>query len=151
MNKQKIEKIDSLCIETLQKYAFVALRISLGIVFLWFGALKVFGVSPVVGMLASTYPFLPTHAFVMTLGIVEVLIGFGLLFKLFLRATLVLLVGQMLGTFTVFFLNPHLCFQGFNPLLITMEGEFIAKNLVLISAALVIGAHELQPLREKKS
>ena len=46
----------------------------------------------------------------------------------------------MLGTFLVFLLLPDLTFQDGNPLLLTTEGEFVLKNLVLLSAGLVVGS-----------
>jgi len=57
----------------------------------------------------------------------------------FLRATLLLLWLQMLGTITPLFLFPELCFTSF-PLVPTLEGQYIIKNAVLISAGIVIGA-----------
>src|SRR3989344_3189465 len=84
-----------------------SLRVTLAIVFLWFGLLKIFGVSPVVSLIQDTYSFMPTATFVMVLGAWETLIGLGLLFKRYLRFTLLLLWVQMLGTF--FSLVPSIC------------------------------------------
>ncbi|MDP9494398.1 MAG: hypothetical protein M3P87_04075, partial [Actinomycetota bacterium] len=53
---------------------------------------------------------------------------------------LLVLAGQMVGTFLVFVLLPELTFQDGNPLQLTMEGEFVLKNLVLLAAAMVVGA-----------
>jgi len=47
---------------------------------------------------------------------------------------------QMLGTFMVFVLLPELTFQDGNPLQLTIEGEFVLKNLVLLASAMVVGA-----------
>ena len=56
----------------------------------------------------------------------------------FMRLTLLLLVGQMLGTVTPLFLFPELTWSRlFVP---TLEGQYILKNIVLVSAALTIGA-----------
>lgn len=63
----------------------------------------------------------------------------GLLFGAYLRATLFLLWLQMLGTITPLFLFPAECFTKF-PYAPTLEGQYIIKNVVLISAGLVIGA-----------
>jgi uncharacterized membrane protein YkgB len=57
-----------------------------------------------------------------------------------MRLTLFLFVAQMVGTFLTFFVLPEVTFQDGNPLLLTVEGEFVVKNLVLVSAALVVGA-----------
>ena len=121
-----------------------SLRVTLAVVFLWFGLLKIFGVSPVVGLIQDAYYFMPTGAFVMVLGVWETLIGLGLLFKKYLRFTLLLLWAQMLGTFLSLVLDPSMFFSAGNPFLLTLEGEFLVKNLVLLSASLAIGSHELK-------
>lgn len=123
----------------MQKYGINLLRISLGIVFLWFGVLKVIGQSPVEYLIAQTYSFLPAKEFIYFLGVWEIIIGLGLLFKVSLRPTLMLLLLQMAGTFVAPLLNPALFFKDSNLLLLTTEGEFVVKNLVLVAGALVIG------------
>ena len=121
------------------------LRISLGIVFLWFGVLKFFpGFSPASDLAAQTIHFLtfgaiPPKMALFILATWESLIGMGLIFGLFLRATLLLLWVQMLGTITPLFLFPELAFARI-PYAPTLEGQYIIKNIVLISAGLVIGA-----------
>ena len=108
-------------------------------VFVWYGALKILGVSPVVDLVASTVYWVDPEWFVPALGVVEVLIGVGLAFRLALRSVLLVLAGQMVGTFLVFFLLPEVAFQAGNPLQLTVEGEFVVKNLVLLSAGMVVG------------
>jgi uncharacterized membrane protein YkgB len=72
------------------------------------------------------------------LGVVEIVVGLGLLFQVAMRAVLGLFFLQMIGTFLVFVLQPEVAFQDGNPLLLTVEGEFVLKNLVLIAAGMVI-------------
>jgi hypothetical protein len=62
-----------------------------------------------------------------------------LLFGWALRFTLALFTLQMVGTFLTFLVLPEVTFRDGNPVLLTVEGEFVVKNLVLISAALVVG------------
>jgi uncharacterized membrane protein YphA (DoxX/SURF4 family) len=69
----------------------------------------------------------------------ECLIGLGLITGLFMRFTLLLLFAQMLGTITPVFFFPAEVFTRI-PYAPTLEGQYIIKNLVLISAGLVIGA-----------
>jgi hypothetical protein len=69
----------------------------------------------------------------------ECLIGIGLVTGLFLRLTLLLLAAQMLGTLTPLVLFPNEVFTHV-PFAPTLEGQYIIKNAVLISAAIVIGA-----------
>jgi putative oxidoreductase len=130
----------------LHGWSIPALRLALGLVFLWFGALKLLGASPVVNMLEHTYGFLPVRSFAAALGVWEVLIGVGLMVKRALRCTLGLLCLHLTGTFIALALAPALFFHDGNPLWLTAEGEFVVKNTVLIAAGLVIGGHEVKPL-----
>jgi uncharacterized membrane protein YphA (DoxX/SURF4 family) len=139
------ERIDTAITRWMARYGVVLLRISLGIVFFWFGVLKFFpSLSPAQDLATRTIE-------VLTFGIVkpelslpllaawECLIGLGLITGRFMRATLLLLFVQMAGTITPIFLFPAEAFTQF-PYAPTMEGQYIIKNLVLISAGLVIGA-----------
>lgn len=74
------------------------------------------------------------------MGGLEVAIGLGLLVPVALRLTLALSWAQMLGTLAVFLIEPGRAFEGNNPLLLSTESEFIVKNLVLITAGLVIAS-----------
>ena len=122
-----------------------AVRIALGIVFLWFGVLKLFpGLSPAEDLAARTIERLTLGAITPStslpiLAVWESLIGLGLLSGRFLRATLFLLAIQMLGTLTPLFLFPEETFSRF-PYAPTLEGQYIIKNVVLIAAAMVVGA-----------
>ncbi len=126
-------------------YGVRLLRISLGIVFLWFGVLKFFpGFSPASDLVAQTihsltFGLIPPKIALLVIATWESLIGLGLILGLFLRATLLLLWVQMLGTITPLFLFPDLAFTRI-PYAPTLEGQYIIKNIVLISAGLVIGA-----------
>lgn len=133
----------------LRRRSIPALRLALGLVFLWFGALKLFGASPVTELLKNTYTFLPLQPFAITLGAWEVLIGVALMAKRAMRCTLCMLCAHLTGTFVALLLAPALFFHQGNPLWLTAEGEFVIKNMVLISAALVIGGYELEPLEER--
>lgn len=134
------DQLDSRVIGVLRAYGLHALRIALGIVFIWFGALKVSGRSPVEDLVADTVYWLPADPFVVFLGGWEILVGVGLLIPIALRLTLALFLAQMLGTFLTLVIKPGLAFQDGNPLLLTTEGEFIIKNLVLITAGLAVGS-----------
>jgi uncharacterized membrane protein YkgB len=135
----------------LRRRSIPALRLTLSLVFLWFGILKLFGASPVTELLKNTYSFLPLQPFAITLGAWEVLIGLCLMLKRAMRCTLFLLCVHLTGTFIALCLAPALFFHHGNPLWLTAEGEFVIKNMVLIAAALVIGGYEVEPLagREK--
>ena len=126
-------------------HGLTLLRVALGIVFLWFGALKLVpGVSPaevLAGRTIETITFgiVPASVAVPVLALWEVAIGLGLLVGRWMRVTLALLFVQMLGTVTPLFLFPAETWVRF-PLVPTLEGQYIIKNIVLVSAAIVLGA-----------
>lgn len=122
-----------------------ALRILLGVVFLWFGALKVLGESPVAGLVSHTLPWADPRLTVTVLGTAEVAFGIALVTGTALRLVLPLLVAHLAGTFLTFVMLPHLMFRGDDPLLLTASGEFVAKNLVLIAATIVLLCHTGSP------
>lgn len=127
------------------RYGVVLLRVSLGIVFFWFGALKFFpSLSPAQDLATRTislltFGLLPPQVSLLLLATWECLIGLGLITGIWMRATLLLLFLQMLGTLTPLAFFPTETFTRV-PYAPTLEGQYIIKNLVLVSAALVIGA-----------
>jgi putative oxidoreductase len=121
--------------------ALALLRLSIGVVFIWFGLLKVTGDSPADQMVAVVLPDrLDPAVWIPIVGWVEAAIGLGFLIPPLLPWILPVFVAQMAGTFLVLFLSPGLSFQGRNPLLLTQEGEFVVKNLVLLFAGLAVFA-----------
>ena len=125
-------------VAVLRRVGITLLRISLGVVFVWFGALKVAGVSPVRDLLAATLPFVDADLSVPALGVVEIVIGLALAVGRLPRVTLLVLTGHLAGTFLTFLTASELMWQGANPLALTADGEFVVKNVVLISAALLL-------------
>ena len=134
-------------VAVLRRVAIPMLRVSLGLVFVWFGALKVLNMTPVGELVAGTLPFVDPAWFVPFLGAVEVALGVGLLVGRWITAVCAVLVAHLCGTFLVLVMQPQLAFQDGNPLLLTTIGEFVIKNVVLISAALVLAAR----MREVKA
>ncbi len=134
------DRIDRQITRWMARYGLRLLRISMGVVFLWFGALKLVpGLSPAEGMIAETISFLPMSLFLPVLAVWEIAIGLGFITGKFMRLTILLLFLQMPGTISPVILRPDLVFTSF-PFGLTLEGQYIVKNLVLISAALVIGS-----------
>lgn len=121
-----------------------ALRISIGVVFFWFGILKFFpGASPAHELAVNTISTLTFGIFsnsgiIIGLAIWEVIIGIGLLTGKLMRITLFLLFLQLPGTFLPVFFYPELVFDSI-PFVPTIKGQYILKNLVLISAAILLG------------
>jgi uncharacterized membrane protein YkgB len=141
----RYSKFDRDITEIMARYGLKFLRISVGLIFAWFGFLKFFeGLSPAEGLAVRTIDTLTFGIFseqVIIYGLAtwETLIGLGLLFNIFLRETLILLYLQILGTFTPVFLFPSEVFIRI-PYAPTLEGQYIIKNLIIISAGIVIGA-----------
>src|SRR5262245_16390352 len=121
-----------------QRLSLPALRVAMSLVFAWFGALKMADATPVGDLLAHTVPFVDRHALVPGMGVLEVALGIGLLVGWPYRIILPAMIGHLSGTFLVLVVQPNVAFQHGNPLLLTTTGEFVVKNLVLISAAMVL-------------
>ena len=127
----------------MERYGLTVLRYSLAIIFIWFGALKPFGLSPASDLVAHTVPFDPVW-FIPLLGVWEVIIGVCFLFpRRLLRPGLVLMALQMAGTFLPLILLPDRVYVIF-PFALTLEGQYIVKNFVLIGAALTIGGLQVR-------
>lgn len=129
----------------MSRYGILLLRISLGIVYLWFGVLKFFpGSSPAEDLAVRTmeqisFGLIGGDFALKLLAVWETAIGLGLLLGVWLRFTLLLLFLQWIGTIMPLFFFPEEVFIRV-PFVPTLEGQYIIKNLVIISAALVIGA-----------
>jgi putative oxidoreductase len=134
------DRLDAAIVAWLDRYGFTILRLALGLVFLWFGALKVAGKSPVEDLVADTLFWLPRDVALYGIGSLEIVIGLCLLLSIAMRVVLLLFFLQMAGTFLVLLTQPERAFQDGNPLLLTTDGEFVIKNLVLIGAGLVVGS-----------
>ena len=132
------DKIDSAIAGWMYKNGRFYLRISLAVIFIWFGALKPFGLSPAEDLIAKTVYWIPSDIFIPILGWWEIIIGICLLLKPLLRFAIFLLFMQMSGTVLPLILLPEVCYTQF-PFGLTLEGQYIIKNLIIISAALVIG------------
>lgn len=141
----RFDVLDARITSWMARHGLPLLRISLGIVFLWFGALKFFpGLSPAYDLAARTietlsFGLVTAGVSIPLLATWECLIGIGLLFGIFMRAVLLLLAVQMAGTLMPLVLFPSEVFTRI-PYAPTLEGQYIIKNAVLISAAIVLGA-----------
>ncbi|MCS7062051.1 MAG: DoxX family membrane protein [Anaerolineae bacterium] len=143
--QRNFDRLDAAITHWMARYSVFVLRVALGVVFLWFGALKFIpGLSPAQSLAARTIDLLSFGLIVppvsmLILAAWECLIGLGLITGRFIRVTIFLLLTQMAGTLTPLFLFPTETWTAF-PIAPTIEGQYIIKNLVLVAAALVIGA-----------
>lgn len=134
------DRLDYLITKWMADNGLTLLRIGLGVVFVWFGALKFFpGMSPAEDLVRATVYFVDPDLFLPVLAAWETLIGLGLIAGRFMRTTLLLLFLQMPGTALPLVLLPEVVWTSF-PFGLTLEGQYIVKNLVLIGAGLVLGA-----------
>jgi len=142
---RRFERIDKEITGWMARNSIALLRIGLGIIFLWFGLLKFFpGLSPAQDLATRTIAALSFGLVgpALSLPILatwEVLIGLGLIVGRWMRVILLILGAQMLGTITPLLLFPSEAFT-LAPFAPTLEGQYIIKNIVLVAAALVIGA-----------
>lgn len=122
------------------------IRTPLFVIFFWFGLLKVIELSPAQGLIIDTVywmPFLSPENWVIVIGYWEMLIGLFFLAKKTTFYAMLLLFLQMSGTFMPLVLLPSVTFQDSNYLLPTLEGQYIIKNIIIITSAIVIGRYYL--------
>lgn len=135
-----LDTLDRRIVRWMARYSLPVMRVGLGIVFFWFGILKLVpGLSPAEDLVRNTIYFIDPDLFLPVLAVWEALIGLGLIFGKCMRATLFLLFLQMPGTALPLLILPEVTWTQM-PYGLTLEGQYIVKNLVLIGAALVLGA-----------
>lgn len=135
--------------EKIEKHSIIFMRIALAIVYIWFGWLKIIGISPAEDLVEQTVFWLKPDIFIPILGISEMLIGVGLLIKRFIPLTIILLLLHMIATLFPLFILTDACFDAF-PYRPTLVGQYIIKNLVLVAGALVIvGKHNREYYTQK--
>ena len=139
-----ISKIDPLIARWMNRWSIPAIRISFGIIFIWFGVLKLLDISSAESLLKATVVWLPLGTpdfWLIVIGWWEIVIGLTFLFSKTTKIAIGLLFLQMFGTFMPLFLLPEITFQNGNILTPSLEGQYIIKNVMIISAALVLGGN----------
>jgi uncharacterized membrane protein YkgB len=143
------DKIDELIAGWMNRNGHLFLRISMGIIFIWFGLLKPYGHSPANDLVARTVYWIDPEIFIPFLGYWEAFIGVCLLFRRLIRLAIFLLFLQISGTFLPLVILPEVCFVKF-PFVLTLEGQYIVKNLLIISSAIVIGGTVRHPKNDRR-
>jgi uncharacterized membrane protein YphA (DoxX/SURF4 family) len=139
------DAVDRRVTHWMAQYGITLLRWSIGLIFIWFGALKLVpGMSPADQIATETtmkltFGLLSEDVARLALACLEFAIGIGLLTGRLLRAILLALFAQLAGTLTPLLIFPDRIWSDF-PFVLTLEGQYIMKNAVLISAGFVIGA-----------
>lgn len=140
--RELISRTDQMIARTMSKWSIPAIRISFAIIFIWFGILKPFDVSSAESLLKATVAWLPFGSpefWLVAIGWWEVAIGITFLFQRTTKIAIALLFLQMIGTFMPLVFLPEVTFQNGNILTPSLEGQYIIKNVMIISAALVLG------------
>ncbi|MGH8016520.1 MAG: hypothetical protein ACREBV_10030, partial [Candidatus Zixiibacteriota bacterium] len=122
--KKLFERIDPKIAGWMDRQGLLLLRISLAIIFIWFGGLKIVGISPADDLVSRTVYWFRPEIFIPILGIWEVAIGVCLLCRPLIRAAIFLLLLQMPGTMLPLVLLPDVCFTSI-PFGLTIEGQYI--------------------------
>ena len=150
MIRAAVEWFDRLVVATMDAFGIKFARLALGIVFIWFGALKMIGeLSPAYDLVAATIYWLTPEIIIPLIGLWEVAIGVAFLFPPLTRLALLLLIPQMPATFLPLVLLPEVTFTVI-PWGLTLEGQYIVKNLVIIACALIIGGTALRKDRSDR-
>ena len=125
------------------------IRLSLGIIFLWYGMLKFFPTfSPAEDLAIKTidimfFGLINPLLSIKLLALLEVSIGIGFLFGFYTRVVTVVFIGHMICTFAPLFLLPELSFTQ-APYAFTIVGQYIVKNIVFILAGILIYQSEIK-------
>jgi uncharacterized membrane protein YkgB len=114
------------------------LRVSLGLVLVWIGALKFADPSPVVGLLDASLSFLAFDGFVYLLAVLELGAGILLFVGFATRWVSVGLIGLFMGTLLIFLIAPAVSYGEAGFPFLTLAGEFLLKDVVLLSAAVIL-------------
>lgn len=141
--KELKNSISTTCYSFIDKYRVDLLAISIGIIYLWFGALKLFpNWSPAEGIATETLSALVFHSIskqflLVALGLVEVGIGIALILRNVSRFLKYVVFMHMLGTLLPLFIFPEITFNK-PPFGFSIVGQYILKNIVIVSGLLIV-------------
>ncbi len=136
--KRALNRFDHVVATAMERYGHLLHRITLGLVFIWFGTLKLVGVSTATSIIAHTVFIGSPQTTVPILGLWEAVIGVCLIVRPLVRVAILLLAVRLVGTLLALVIMREACFQS-TPWAPTIEGQFLIKDLMLFGAAMVIG------------
>jgi uncharacterized membrane protein YkgB len=128
---------------------FKVLRISIGIIYLWFGVLKFFfGLSPAEQIASATihqltFGLVPDHFAIQTLAVWECALGILLISRKYMKAVLLMMFVHMAFTFTPFLFFPQQTFMHY-PFDFALLGQYIMKNIIIISGGMFLWQHDVR-------
>ncbi len=144
-----LRTFDLQLMQAFRRISVSAGRISIFVIYFWFGVLKIFGtdLSPATPLIRNIFehvvPFIPFPTFLIFFGLFECLIAVLFIIPGCERIVIPLLILHMVMTFMPLFVIPAATWSGF--LIPTVEGQYIIKNVLIIAASIGIAAH-LHPI-----
>lgn len=129
--------IEQKIFDAFHRYGHKAHRLSLGLIFVWYGLLKPFGAETTTSLLAHTIYFFPAEVLLPILGWWEVAIGLCLIYRPLVRFSIILQFVRIPGTILAFFMHPEVCFVHI-PFVPSLEGQYLIKDIVILFAGIAI-------------
>ena len=126
--RARLDQLDSAIAGWMHEWGHAAHRYGLGVFFVWMGVLKCLGYKSATSLLAHT----------VYLGVWEALIGLALLVRPLNRVALLLLAVRLPATALALVLKADVCWVSV-PWVPSPEGQYLIKDLILFTAAMVIG------------
>ena len=138
-----LTRIDTAAHHFLVRRSLLLLRWAVGLIFVFFGALKLVpGLSPAEGLVmeaiqAMTFGLVPGRAGVAFTGALEVALGVLLMTGRLRRLTIYVLGLELVGILAPLVLLPTRLFEGVVP---TLEGQYVMKDIILFAGGMVLAA-----------
>jgi uncharacterized membrane protein YkgB len=127
--------------QLVSRIAYPFLRIAMGIVLIWIGGLKFADPSPVVGLIgASPFAFLASNGFVYLLGASEIVVGLLLWANFQVKYVGIVNMLLFVGTLAILILTPKVAYGDAGFPLLSLPGEFLLKDIVLMAASAALSA-----------
>ncbi|OGI76315.1 hypothetical protein A3C67_00355 [Candidatus Nomurabacteria bacterium RIFCSPHIGHO2_02_FULL_42_19] len=150
---QKIENWDEVLVSWAGRIAVPFARFAIFAVYVYFGAIKIFSANGaanplIIALLNKTMPTVAPEPFLIAFGVLEIIIGLIFITPSLTRLGLFLLAFHFITTILPLFILPELTWQGLG--IPTLEGQYILKNILIVSLAVIILA-SLPVLKESKA
>ncbi len=137
-----IKNIDTTILSVLRRWALPIARVSLFVVYFYFGALKLAGESPASPLaLALTEKTIGAASFDMAfklLALYECIIGLLFLIPKATRIVVPMLLVHLGIVFSPLLLVPNLAWA--KPFVPTLEGQYIIKNVLIVAVGIAVAA-----------
>lgn len=136
--KEQFEHLDRRITTWMRRHGHYLERWAIGVVFVWFGMLKVLEYKSATSIIAETVYAGDPATTARLLGLWEAAIGLCLVIRPLARVAIALLVVRLPGTLLALVLKPDVCWTDV-ALVPTIQGQYLIKDAILFSAAIMIG------------